>query len=94
MVVANSLLRIFWPSDALKIRTQGVLIGWRNSPSDVFVACILLDVEVQHGKVMIQVCLLILARPGGRRALYESGPYFEIVPIQSGECTTCAEIPL
>ena len=65
MVVANNLLRIFWPSDALKIRTQGVLIGWRNSPSDVFVACILPDVEVQQSMVMALACLLISARRGG-----------------------------
>ena len=46
MVVANGLLRIFWPSDALSIRSQGVLIGWRNAPLDIFVACVLQDVEV------------------------------------------------
>ena len=46
MVAASGLLRVFWPSDALKIKGQGILIGWRNSALDIFVACVLQDVEV------------------------------------------------
>ena len=46
MVAGNGLLRIFWPSDAPRNRNHGTIIGWRNSPSDVFVITILQDVEV------------------------------------------------
>ena len=46
MVVATGLLRIFWPSDSLQ-PGRGVLVGWRNSPLDIFVACVLQDVEVK-----------------------------------------------
>ena len=46
MVAGNGLLRIFWPSDAPRNKNHGTIIGWRNSPSDVFVISILQDVEV------------------------------------------------
>lgn len=46
MVAANGLLRIFWPSDALKIKGQGILVGWRNSPLDILVVSVIRDVEV------------------------------------------------
>ena len=47
MVAANGLLRIFWPSDAPRNKNQGTIIGWRNSPLDVFVVSILESVEVK-----------------------------------------------
>ena len=40
------MVRIFWPSEAIKPGAAGVLVGWRNSDSDITVAAILLDVEV------------------------------------------------
>ena len=46
MVAGKGLLRIFWPSDAPRNKNHGTIIGWRNSPSDVFVISILQDVEV------------------------------------------------
>ena len=46
MVAGNGLLRIFWPSDAPRNKSHGTIIGWRNSPLDVFVISILQDVEV------------------------------------------------
>lgn len=47
MVAANGLLRIFWPSDAPRNKEQGTIIGWRNSPFDIFVVSILENVEVK-----------------------------------------------
>ena len=52
MVEGNGLLRIFWPSDAPKSNTQGTMIGWRNSPLDVFVVSILQEVEVKQLKFL------------------------------------------
>lgn len=46
MVAPNGLLRIFWPSDALKSKEPGVLVGWRNSPLDILVVTVLHGVEV------------------------------------------------
>ena len=46
MVTHNGLMRIFWPSDAPRELTSGVLVGWRNGEFDMFVVSILLDVEV------------------------------------------------
>jgi phosphatidylinositol glycan class Q protein len=47
MVTQDGLVRIFWPSEAIKPGAAGVLVGWRNSDSDITVAAILLDVEVR-----------------------------------------------
>jgi phosphatidylinositol glycan class Q protein len=47
MVAKHGLFRIFWPSDAPRDYTPGVLIGWRNSDHDVLVISILQDVELK-----------------------------------------------
>lgn len=52
MVAANGLLRIFWPSDAPRIKKQGTIVGWRNSELDIFVISILEDVEVEHNMTL------------------------------------------
>jgi phosphatidylinositol glycan class Q protein len=45
------LMRIFWPSDAPRSPSPGVLVGFQNSDSDVFVVGILQQVEVcVHGR--------------------------------------------
>ena len=52
MVEANGLLRIFWPSDSPRSKSQGTLIGWRNSPLDLFVVAILQNVEVKRPRAL------------------------------------------
>ena len=47
MVEPNGLLRIFWPSDLPRNKSQGTIIGWRNATLDVFVVAMLQDVEVR-----------------------------------------------
>jgi phosphatidylinositol glycan class Q protein len=47
MVTRTGLMRVFWPSDAPRSHLQGVLVGFRNSDSDVFVIAILQEVEVR-----------------------------------------------
>jgi phosphatidylinositol glycan class Q protein len=44
-MVNNVLFRLFWPSDAPRANTPGVLLGWKNSDSDVIVISILQDVD-------------------------------------------------
>jgi phosphatidylinositol glycan class Q protein len=51
MVAANGLLRIFWPSDAPRNNNLGAIIGWRNSPFDIFVVSILENVEVKIDQI-------------------------------------------
>ena len=46
MFHVDGLLRIFWPSDATRTKTQGTIVGWRNSELDFFVAAVLEGVEV------------------------------------------------
>ena len=46
MVWGHGVLRIFWPLDTLRTRSPGVIVGWRNSESDLFVVTVLQDVEV------------------------------------------------
>jgi phosphatidylinositol glycan class Q protein len=47
MVTQNGLIRVFWPSDAPRGSIPGVLVGFRNSDTDVFVVGILEGVEVR-----------------------------------------------
>ena len=47
MVTNNGLMRVFWPSDAPNSSSSGVLVGFQNSYSDVFVVGILQEVEVR-----------------------------------------------
>jgi phosphatidylinositol glycan class Q protein len=49
MVTHMGLMRIFWPSDAPRSPLPGVLVGFQNSQSDVFVVGILQEVEVRRG---------------------------------------------
>ena len=44
--MSNGLLRVFWPLDAPRRASPGVIVGWRNSENDLFVVTILEDVEV------------------------------------------------
>lgn len=47
MVQQNALLRIFWPSDIISSNISGILVGWRNSPSDLLVISVLEDVGIR-----------------------------------------------
>ena len=51
MVAASGLLRVFWPSDELKHKREGILVGWRNSALDIFVVSVLQDVEVSLSRI-------------------------------------------
>ncbi|MCJ1307759.1 phosphatidylinositol N-acetylglucosaminyltransferase subunit gpi1 [Agyrium rufum] len=42
------VLRVFWPSDAPRNRSEGVIVGWRNSTLDLFVVAVLQEVELQR----------------------------------------------
>ncbi|KAI9889025.1 MAG: phosphatidylinositol N-acetylglucosaminyltransferase subunit gpi1 [Vezdaea aestivalis] len=47
MVATSDLIRVFWPLDAPRTTSPGVIVGWRNSDYDLFVVTILVDVEVR-----------------------------------------------
>lgn len=47
MVKNNGLIRVFWPLDSIATDISGVLVGWRNSESDILIASILEDAEVR-----------------------------------------------
>jgi phosphatidylinositol N-acetylglucosaminyltransferase subunit Q len=48
MVIANDgLLRVFWPNGLSGKTTSGVMVGWRNSETDIFIITILEDTEVR-----------------------------------------------
>ena len=71
MVPANGLLRIFWPSDLPKNKSQGIIIGWRNSPLDVFVVAVLQDVEVKSSQKYSYGGSLMQLRRGRWKVLFE-----------------------
>lgn len=41
-------MRIFWPTDIQRSELSGVVVGWRNSPLDVFVVAVLDEVDVRR----------------------------------------------
>jgi phosphatidylinositol glycan class Q protein len=47
MVAHNGLIRVFWPSDASDDPSPGVLVGFRNAESDIFIVGVLRGVEVR-----------------------------------------------
>lgn len=63
MVTNNGLMRIFWPSDAPRGPSPGVLVGFRNSEFDVFVVAILQDVELLHVEDALIVGTLLRNSP-------------------------------
>lgn len=46
MVMNDGLLRVFWPYEVARSNSPGVIVGWRNSEFDLFVASVLEHVEV------------------------------------------------
>lgn len=47
----DSLMRIFWPSNAPRTQLPGVVVGWKNSDLEFFVLTILEMVEVHTPQV-------------------------------------------
>jgi phosphatidylinositol N-acetylglucosaminyltransferase subunit Q len=54
-MMSNGLLRVFWPSDIPRSASPGVIVGWRNSESDVFVLSIFEEVEHQSVENSLRV---------------------------------------
>lgn len=65
MVHHNGLMRIFWPSDAPRDATPGVLVGFRNSGADVFVVAVLQQAEPRHVENALVVGTLLRHSPYG-----------------------------
>lgn len=61
MVAHNGLMRIFWPSDAPRDASPGVLVGFRNSESDVLVVTVLQEVEVRRDRARSSALLTSVA---------------------------------
>ena len=64
MVKKNDLLRIFWPNNLSRAATPGVIVGWRNSETDLLVITILEDVEVRNVEYALRM-----------RTLFRNSPY-------------------
>jgi phosphatidylinositol N-acetylglucosaminyltransferase subunit Q len=47
MVAYDGLLRVFWPNGLSRTAAPGVMVGWRNSETDIFIITILEDAEVR-----------------------------------------------
>ena len=63
MVTHNGLMRVFWPSDAPRDSVPGVLVGFRNSHSDVFVVAVLQEVELRQVENALLVGTLLRHSP-------------------------------
>ena len=47
MIANDGLLRVFWPNGLSGTTTPGVMVGWRNSETDIFIVTILEEAEVR-----------------------------------------------
>lgn len=47
MITNGGLLRVFWPNGLSGTTTSGVMVGWRNSETDIFIITILEEAEVR-----------------------------------------------
>src|ERR1051326_3013476 len=62
MVMTNGLMRVFWPSNAPRGPSSGVLVGWRNSELDIFVVAILQGVEVYWSMLLLSEIWLTVSK--------------------------------
>jgi phosphatidylinositol glycan class Q protein len=69
MGTQNRLMRVFWPSDAPRGPTPGVLVGFRNAELDVFVVAVLQEVELRDVENALQVGTLLRHQPYDVREL-------------------------
>ncbi|KAF2033299.1 Gpi1-domain-containing protein [Setomelanomma holmii] len=63
MVTRNGLMRVFWPSDVPNSNQASVVVGFRNSKSDVFVVGVLQDVELRRVENALAVGTLLRNSP-------------------------------
>ncbi|XP_014555529.1 hypothetical protein COCVIDRAFT_102079 [Bipolaris victoriae FI3] len=63
MVTHNGLMRIFWPSDVPNDSAPGVLVGFENSKTDVFVVAVLQDVDLRQVENALLVGTLLRHSP-------------------------------
>ena len=94
MVQADGLLRIFWPSDLPRNKSQGTIIGWRNAALDVFVVAMLQDVEVRLLHNYTFKGSLMQLRRGRLKALFVSALFCETARTLCGRYMICVEMAL
>ncbi|ETN38091.1 uncharacterized protein HMPREF1541_07715 [Cyphellophora europaea CBS 101466] len=59
----HDLLRIFWPNNLARSSAPGVIVGWRNSESDLFVITVLEDVETRSVENALRAGTLFRSSP-------------------------------
>ncbi|KAH8903229.1 Gpi1-domain-containing protein [Coniochaeta sp. PMI_546] len=67
----DGLMRIFWPTDLPRSDLRGVVVGWRNSASDVFVVAILEEVEPRNVDTALKIGTLFRNAPHPVNRIYE-----------------------
>ncbi|KAK0649400.1 N-acetylglucosaminyl transferase component-domain-containing protein [Cercophora newfieldiana] len=67
----DALMRVFWPTDLPRSGLKGVVVGWRNSPLDVFVLAILEEVEPRNVESALQLGTLLRNAPHPVSRIYE-----------------------
>ncbi|EEY17502.1 phosphatidylinositol N-acetylglucosaminyltransferase subunit GPI1 [Verticillium alfalfae VaMs.102] len=68
---SDGLMRIFWPTDIQRSELPGVVVGWRNSPLDVFVVAVLDHVDPGHVEFAFKVGTLFRNSPHPVSHIYE-----------------------
>ncbi|EOA89771.1 pig-Q [Exserohilum turcicum] len=78
MVTHNGLMRVFWPSDAPTDSAPGVLVGFENSKSDVFVVAVLQEVELRQVENALLVGTLLRHSPHDIQELFQRCGHFAL----------------
>ncbi|KAH7362319.1 phosphatidylinositol N-acetylglucosaminyltransferase subunit GPI1 [Plectosphaerella cucumerina] len=68
---SDGLMRIFWPTDIRRSDLSGVVVGWRNSPLDVFVVAVLDEVDPGHVEFALKAGTLLRNSPYPINSIYE-----------------------
>jgi phosphatidylinositol N-acetylglucosaminyltransferase subunit Q len=68
----DGLMRIFWPADIATSDCAGVVVGWTNSPLDVFVVAILDEVDPRQVEAAFRQKSIFRTAPHSVSRIYES----------------------
>ena len=51
----HDLLRVFWPNNLTRATTPGVIVGWRNSETDLLVVTVLEDADIESVETALRM---------------------------------------
>ncbi|KAF7508586.1 hypothetical protein GJ744_009135 [Endocarpon pusillum] len=72
MIANDGLLRVFWPNGLSGTTAPGVMVGWRNSETDIFIVTILEEAEVRNVETALRMGSLYRNSPHPIRLIFQT----------------------